>query len=138
MVTRKQTSRRKAITAGSPLSDKGKPGTINVDKLEQDRVAHIAELGRLRESLREIPETSIEEGDPTAFERENALALIHQVEDHIAEIDRALQAARRGSYGICEHCGQPIDAERLRILPETRVCVKCKVLQEKHAHHRAW
>lgn len=125
------------MTTGTPLFVKNKPKTINVEKLKQDRAAHVAELGRLRESLREIPETSIEEGDPTAFDRENALALIRQVEDHITEIDRALQAARRGSYGTCEVCGHPIEAERLRILPETRVCVKCKTLQERHSPRRA-
>ncbi|HEX9074251.1 MAG TPA: TraR/DksA C4-type zinc finger protein, partial [Anaerolineae bacterium] len=95
-------------------------------------------LERLREILREIPETSAEEGDPTVFEREKTLVLIGQVEDHIAEIDHALEAARVGGYGICERCGQPIEAERLKILPETRVCVKCKTQMEGRAHHRAW
>lgn len=117
-----------------PSQDQG----VHVTKLEEDRAAHLAELDRLRESLQEVPETSIEEGDPTVFERENTLIRIREVEEHLAEINRALDAARRGGYGICEHCGRPIEAERLAILPETRVCVQCKTLLEKPPPHQGW
>ena len=135
MVTRKHTAQDKG-TAHRAEAVKAK--NANVANLEIDRAAHVLELERLHEILREIPGTTTDEGDPTVFEREKTVMLIHQVEDHIAEIDHALDHARRGGYGICENCGQPIDAERLKILPETRVCVKCKSLHEGRAHHRAW
>lgn len=135
MVTRKHTAQDK-VAAQKAEALKAK--NANVANLEIDRAAHVLELGRLHEILREIPGTTTDEGDPTVFEREKTVMLIHQVEDHIAEIDHALEAAHHGGYGICERCGQPIDAERLKILPETRVCVKCKSLQEGRAHHRAW
>ena len=107
-------------------------------KLEAERAAHLSELESLRATLLELPETTIEEGDPALAEREQTLGMIQQIENHIAEIDRALAATHRGGYGICEQCGQPIDAERLRILPETRLCVKCKSQQEKKTHRRGY
>ena len=119
-------------------SKKKEAKNINLANLESDRANHLLELERLREILRELPEPTAEEGDPTIYERERTLVLIRRVEDHIAEIDRTLAAARRGGYGICERCGQPIEAERLKILPETRVCVRCKLQLEKTGHHRGW
>jgi RNA polymerase-binding transcription factor DksA len=38
----------------------------------------------------------------------------------VAEIVRALTNLRRGTYGDCERCGQPIPLARLRVLPEAR------------------
>lgn len=107
-------------------------------KLKTERAAHVRERERLHATLLELPETTAEEGDPTIAERAQTLAMIEQLDHHIAEIDRALAAMFHGEYGICEQCGQPIDVERLRILPETRLCVKCKSQLEKKAHHRGW
>ena len=111
---------------------------VTRSKLEADRAAHLSELERLRATLLDLPETTTEEGDPTIAERAQTLAMIEQIENHIAEIDHALAAMIRGGYGICEQCGQPIDAERLRILPETHLCVKCKSQLEKKTRHRGW
>ncbi|MGB8648296.1 MAG: TraR/DksA C4-type zinc finger protein, partial [Anaerolineae bacterium] len=36
----------------------------------------------------------------------------------------------------CEHCGQPIPPERLLVLPEARLCVRCKNAEEKLARRR--
>jgi RNA polymerase-binding transcription factor DksA len=138
MATRKHVVRDKETAASAPHPSENAAKNANVANLELDRAAHVVELERLHEILREIPETTAEEGDPTVFEREKTLVVIRQVEDHIANIDHALETARRGGYGICERCGQPIEPERLRILPETRVCVKCKTQMEGRAHHRAW
>ena len=40
-------------------------------------------------------------------------------------IDSAVEAIGRGGYGECLRCAAPIDLERLRTSPETRVCAKC-------------
>ncbi len=99
--------------------------------LVTDRVAHLTELERLKATLLELPEATLDQGDPAIYERQKTLVLIQQIENHIAEIDHALNASRHGAYGICERCGQPIGRERLEILPETRLCVKCKSQAEK-------
>ena len=103
--------------------------------LESDREAHLRELDELRSQLLDKPETQIEEADPGVSEQAKNLALVRQLEEHVAEINQALEATKKGTYGLCEQCGEPIDPERLRILPETRLCVRCKRQFEKTAHH---
>ena len=39
---------------------------------------------------------------------------------------RAERRRRQGGYGVCEECGGPISAERLRFLPESTRCVDCQ------------
>jgi RNA polymerase-binding transcription factor DksA len=41
----------------------------------------------------------------------------------LGEIEAALQRIKDGSYGICQFCGKPIAAERLRALPWARLCI---------------
>ncbi len=43
----------------------------------------------------------------------------------LAEIDAALRRIERGTYGTCEHCGGAIGHQRLRAMPEARLCVSC-------------
>jgi len=40
----------------------------------------------------------------------------------LEEIHAALRALDEGSYGVCEECGAPIEAERLEAHPTARSC----------------
>jgi len=104
--------------------------------LEQERKQTFAELSRLREYLKTEPERTGDQADLDVYEREKNLALVRRLEQKIEAIDKALQTAKKGTYGICERCGKPIDPERLKALPETTLCVKCKNELEKVA--RRW
>jgi RNA polymerase-binding transcription factor DksA len=53
--------------------------------------------------------------------------------EHLMEVDEARVRLTRGVYGICEDCDEPIDPDRLELIPEARRCVSC---QEKHEHER--
>jgi RNA polymerase-binding protein DksA len=118
--------------------EKKKPLTkVERQKLEEERAQTQAELERLREYLRTAPEPSSDEADLEVYEREKNLALVRRLEQKLAEIDYALRTAQKGTYGICERCGKPIDPERLAALPETTLCVKCKNELEKAARRAA-
>jgi DnaK suppressor protein len=65
------------------------------------------------------------EGATIAFERAQLAALIEQARDHLAELDKALDRLRQGSYGQCERCGRPIGAGRLAARPAARTCITC-------------
>ncbi len=43
----------------------------------------------------------------------------------LKEIEDALMRIEQGRYGICELCGNPIEKERLEIVPYTRYCSSC-------------
>ncbi|HVL03304.1 MAG TPA: TraR/DksA C4-type zinc finger protein [Acidimicrobiales bacterium] len=66
------------------------------------------------------------QGDSMNVERERDLALSAQALASVEEIDVALERIDKGTYGICERCGQPIPKERLKALPHASLCVRCK------------
>ena len=55
------------------------------------------------------------------------------VEDRIALIDDALERMRRGTYGTCVVCGEPIPLERLETLPWTPYCLRHATLESSPA-----
>jgi DnaK suppressor protein len=101
------------------------------EQLEKERAATLAEIERLQVALEYEVDTSEDEGDPDIFEREKTMALIQTLERKLESIEYALQSASKGTYGICEMCGERIDPARLRALPHTTLCIKCKTSLEK-------
>ncbi|HEY3451475.1 MAG TPA: RNA polymerase-binding protein DksA [Myxococcales bacterium] len=49
----------------------------------------------------------------------------------IGKIKEALERIDRGTFGICEDCGQSIEAKRLEVRPVTSQCIECKEDQER-------
>jgi RNA polymerase-binding transcription factor DksA len=64
------------------------------------------------------------EGQTIAYERSQLAALIQGAQDHLAGIEACMIRLKRGSYGICEVCGQAIPAARLDARPTARTCVQ--------------
>ncbi len=50
----------------------------------------------------------------------------YQLEIRLKQVDASLAAMDRGTYGICRHCQEPVQLERLEALPETPFCVECQ------------
>jgi DnaK suppressor protein len=65
------------------------------------------------------------------FEREKDLSIANNVQDLIDKIERAIEKIDDGTYGICEVCGQPIEAARIKALPHALLCVKDKAAEER-------
>lgn len=59
------------------------------------------------------------------YQRELASQLKSIEADALREIDAALDRIAKGTYGICERCGEPIPLARLEVLPYARLCMKC-------------
>ncbi len=73
----------------------------------------------------------VDAGDEEADEAEAFATVlgINQVEkEHLLDIEHALDKIRKGTYGKCEHCGQPISHEVLSVEPASRLCKTCKAL----------
>jgi RNA polymerase-binding transcription factor DksA len=94
-------------------------------RLVAERAEVVEELEALRARLETKGDYELGEGDPMIYQWELNLALRERAEQHLAEIDQALEQLNRGGYGRCERCGGPIDPERLAVLPHTTVCSKC-------------
>jgi len=112
-------------------------------RLESEQKRLIGELEQLRASVR--PANERREGSPfgkreeeatETLELETRLALEKRVRDQLAEIEHALSKFEKGTYGLCDSCGQSIDPARLEALPQANLCLSCKASQAKNAKGR--
>jgi DnaK suppressor protein len=99
-----------------------------VEQLEQIRASNSSE-----ERREGSPFGKREEEATETAELENRMALEKRVLDQLADIDKALEKFKKGSYGTCESCGKPIDPNRLEALPQATLCMDCKAKQTKNA-----
>jgi DnaK suppressor protein len=53
---------------------------------------------------------------------EEAIATLALLETRYRNINRALTKLENGTYGTCEICGEPIEADRLSANPAARTC----------------
>lgn len=104
---------------------------LQIEKLKAEREQTLLKLARLHDALRSEVDPDAEEADPDLVEHEKTLALVHGLERKLASINYALRQMQRGTYGICERCGQPIDPARLEVVPETTLCLNCKMIAER-------
>lgn len=104
-----------------------------LEKLKDDTVREI------RKSVKNGTEAvaAIEPGgdiyDQASSERDRELGLLlgDREREKIHSIDEALLRIDEGDYGICEECDEEIPLGRLKAMPFTRHCVKCKSDLEK-------
>ena len=109
-------------------------------RLEQVREQLIKSLEQLRADAHHHGEMS--EGSPfgkkeeeatEAFELEKRLAIEKHLRNLFNEVECALDKFNKGTYGLCDVCGKPINPERLKILPQASLCLSCKSRQAKTA-----
>ncbi len=99
---------------------------LDITRLQETREELLEDIEGLRRDLRSMAEPSADEADVDAYEREKTWALIQRLQAKLESVERAIQSAHRGTYGICESCGQRIDPARLEILPEATMCMACQ------------
>lgn len=46
------------------------------------------------------------------------------------DAEAALRRMDEGRYGTCHLCRQPVDRERLMIVPQARYCARCQHVRE--------
>ncbi|MFN2543595.1 MAG: TraR/DksA family transcriptional regulator [Actinomycetota bacterium] len=59
-------------------------------------------------------------------ERGRLLSLVGELRENLKDVEHALAKVPRGTYGVCERCGEPIGEERLEAIPWARLCITCK------------
>ena len=80
---------------------------------------------------------SLSDQGTDTFDREMELNMMGSEQEVLFEIDAALRRIEKGTYGICELTGQPINVERLQALPYVRYTVRAQSELEKgRAHYR--
>ena len=79
------------------------------------------------EDIRRLSDNAAADADAAEqFGHERAKAMRDQVDRKLIQIRKALTQIKIGKYAICEKCGQMIDTDRLMVMPEATVCIKCE------------
>ncbi|ADL07775.1 TraR/DksA C4-type zinc finger protein [Thermosediminibacter oceani] len=106
----------------------------------EDQMSTIIRRGSdpLKESVGELSSYDNHTSDLAAetFEREKDLGLRDNTERMLMKVNRALEKIEEGSYGICENCGNPIEEERLDVVPYASLCARCNNEEEKAFERR--
>lgn len=63
--------------------------------------------------------------------RDMLAATLERERRTLGEIESALARMKKGEYGTCDSCGDPIARARLDALPWARLCIHCA----EHAHN---
>jgi len=49
----------------------------------------------------------------------------HEAKIELRQVVEALQRLEHDKYGLCSHCDEAINPERLHVLPYTNTCIHC-------------
>ena len=110
------------------LVEKRKILAEDIKRMEEDS------LGRSRQDQAgDLSNMPIHMADISSdnFELELTLGLIENEERQIKEIDLALERLKDGSYGSCDNCELKIKKPRLKAIPNAKLCIECKRLEEE-------
>ena len=100
----------------------------------RDRITD--QSGSMKSSaLQRTDEFNVEEDGTDAFMRLQTLGQVGTQQSIITEIDEALHAISKGTYGICDVCGELISKARLAVLPFARNCITCQSEMERPGRH---
>jgi len=91
-------------------------------------------ISNLGKEFHEINECDIKEDSDFAScstNSENNYRIYQQQLRELNEIDEAFENIKKGEYGICQMCEEPINPERLKIKPFAKYCIDCREIIEK-------
>lgn len=94
-------------------------------ELRRELAALREQIGALEAAIEEKPDYGMGKGDPSITRWELDQAMLADLKKRAASLEKQLSRISQGTYGICERCGRPINADRLAVLPDTTKCIEC-------------
>lgn len=115
------------------MSESREAEPIDPAEVESLLRARLAELRAREAELKRPPERGasigfgkrVGDGTTEAIGRLTDVEVAGSLDAIEARIVRALEKIEEGSYGSCDRCGAEIPAGRLRVAPESALCVPC-------------
>jgi RNA polymerase-binding protein DksA len=96
----------------------------------RDRIT--GQSGSMRnDALQRSDEINPEEDGTDAFMRLQTLEQVSSQQQIISNIDESLRSIEKGTYGVCDNCGELINKPRLSVLPFAKNCIKCQSEMER-------
>ncbi len=124
---------KKATTAEKSLTKREELIQRIRKQLIEQKTKLVAEAEATRGELPD-EENHPDPGDQASAEsdRNFMLRLRNREYKLIRKIDETIAIIDNGEYGICEDCGEEIDARRLEARPVATFCIECKTRQEEN------
>lgn len=111
---------------------------IRID-LEQQRAALLSEAGvfigsGLNPDKINFPDVT----DQASAEAEKnfSVRLRERERKLLKKIDEAIERIAKGTFGVCDGCGEDVGYNRLQARPVTTYCIECKTQQEEDEKQR--
>src|ERR1700748_1505231 len=79
----------------------------------------------------------IGDGTSEAVSRLTDIGVGESLERGLERTERALAKLDEGTYGICDACGRPITAGRLKAMPEGVLCLDCSASERRRPPPRS-
>ena len=98
---------------------------VEADELKRELKELREQITALETAVREKPDYGMGEGDPSITRWELDQAMLADLKERATSLERQVRRISQGTYGICEVCGEPINPDRLAVLPDTTVCISC-------------
>jgi RNA polymerase-binding protein DksA len=92
------------------------------DLIKSSKREESGELSSLPQHLAEMGSQEYDKGF--------TFVMLEVLSKELKNIETALEKIQKGTYGICDNCGNKIAKERLMALPSTNLCLNCKMLEE--------
>jgi DnaK suppressor protein len=106
------------------------------ETLEETKKQLLKEMhGRVKGETEGIKDEGRDTYDLASDERDREINFIlnDREREKLLAIDEALERIKEKTYGICESCEGEIQLGRLKVLPFTRLCVRCQEENEKES-----
>jgi RNA polymerase-binding transcription factor DksA len=122
-------------------------------EVESLRNILLRERTRLREVLRDLDQLTFNIGEETSgavpgysihlaedatnnIDTETALMLRRDEEEGLMHVEAALDRLETSLFGVCVACGCRIGMNRLKVVPETHLCMECKTIYDRKSANR--
>lgn len=130
---------KSAAPKKTAAAEKAKKHRFQQTDLDQFKIELLAmreritgQSGSMRnDALQRTDEVNPEEDGTDAFMRLQTLEQVSTQHQLIAKIDEALRSIEKGTYGVCDMCGDLISKPRLSVLPFAKNCIKCQAEMER-------
>lgn len=117
------------VTAKFDAADVGTALRRRLAEISREHQQIVAEAQQIRAGATSV--TDFAEDGAMASESEQDDLVANRLLRQADQLNEALARLEEGTYGICQECGEPIAAPRLKALPHATCCVDCQARQER-------
>ena len=108
------------------------------EQLQERKKKILKNLGDVAENLNKMRnQEPKDEGDFAVLSMQTDIdsKILEAQKRELEEIELALEKIKKGTYGVCEMCEEPIGIERLKVKPYARFCIVCREINEKEQYN---